>query len=162
VFGSRGHPEFLTKRTTCPSILPRKTTSQIIYQKGPSLGGGRSCQATHGTCLHSRWRQVPAAWAHGYMSHGMSLAGGRTCRHGPRRQVPAATSLQVVLTRWVAARGIDWWPTREVGGWLTRKREPNKENCVLKRLVAVTPRRLGPSVGNFSSESIQAELRSSS
>jgi hypothetical protein len=57
--------EFLTQRTTCPSVLSKKTTFEIICQKGPPLDGGKSCQATRGTCRHSRWRQAHAAWANG-------------------------------------------------------------------------------------------------
>jgi hypothetical protein len=64
--------EFLTQRTTCPSVLSKKTTFEIICQKGPPLDGGKSCQATRGTCRHpivvlfdklfERWSFLTKRW----------------------------------------------------------------------------------------------------
>jgi hypothetical protein len=51
-------PEILTERTTCPNELPEKTTYEKNCQKGPPLYGGRTCQATRGTCRRWLWRQL--------------------------------------------------------------------------------------------------------
>jgi hypothetical protein len=53
--------EFLTHKTTCANVIPKKTTSEFFCQKRPAIGGGRPGQATHGTCRLGQHRQGSAA-----------------------------------------------------------------------------------------------------
>jgi hypothetical protein len=53
--------EFLTNQTTCATVLSKRTTSEIICQKGPLLSGGTSGQATRSTCRLGRRRHGAAA-----------------------------------------------------------------------------------------------------
>jgi hypothetical protein len=50
--------EILTKITTYPNKLSKKTTSQKYCQNGPPLCGGRACQPTCGACRRPLWRQA--------------------------------------------------------------------------------------------------------
>jgi hypothetical protein len=53
--------EFLTKQTTCASVLLKKTTSEKDCQKRPPSGGGTPGQATRGTCRLAQSRHGGAA-----------------------------------------------------------------------------------------------------
>jgi hypothetical protein len=100
---------------------------------GAAFGGGASVD--HGGARRRRWVVADTSWRWRFAASSPHALGGRP---------GAATGGQ---------------PERRAGGRPGRER-PNKENGVLKRLVAVIPRRLGPSVGIFLGESGQAELRS--
>jgi hypothetical protein len=92
---------------------------------GAAFGGGASVD--HGGTRRRHWVVADTSWRRRFAASRPHALGGR----------PGA-----------ATRGQ---PKRRAGGRRGRER-PNKENGVLKRLAAVTPRRFGPSVDNFSSE----------
>jgi hypothetical protein len=73
--------EFLTKQTTCASVLAKRTTSEKDCQKRPVLSGGTPGQATRGTCRLGQSRQGGAATC----VAGMWLVRGAARLSGPCR-----------------------------------------------------------------------------
>jgi hypothetical protein len=84
---THGAIEFLTKQTTCASVLAKRTTSENHCQKGPALSGGTPGQAARGTCRHCHRRQGGAAYTIAGMWLGrLAVGGGGPCRLHHSRQ----------------------------------------------------------------------------
>jgi hypothetical protein len=86
--------EFLTHEITCTDEMIKKTTSKIIYQKGPPLSGSTPGQATCGTCCLDQRQQALAA---------SGISGKLPSQ---RRRLPPSS--QVGPAAWVTAGMLAW------------------------------------------------------
>jgi hypothetical protein len=57
------YPEFLTKETSCPSEMSKRTTSKKFWQKRPPGGGGTIAQTTRVSCHLDGCRHTHAVTA---------------------------------------------------------------------------------------------------